>query len=175
MNKLIAAALLLAAPAAALAQNPNRVYTSPGLPSREALDRLNLKLAWRAYVPTDHRRDGLYSVQLVDDQLLVQTRSGSVVAVGAHDGVVQWRTNFDMPYRVNHALGHNSKLLFATRAATLYAIDRSSGQVAWSYPLPGGASAAAAADEERLYIPLGTGQLYVYEIPQPAKKKEVVK
>src|SRR3989442_15151423 len=101
MNKLIAAAALLLVPAAAFAQNPTRVYPSAGLPSREALDRPNLKLAWRPYVPPDHRRDGLYSVQLVDDQVFVQTRSGSVVAIGAHDGVLQWRTNFDVPYRVN--------------------------------------------------------------------------
>lgn len=175
MKKLLAAAALLLVPAAALAQNANRVYTSPGVPSREALDRLHLKMAWRAYVPTDHRRDGLYSVQLVDDQIFVQTRSGTVVALNARDGVVQWQTTFDVPYRTNHGLGHNAKLLFATRAATLYGIDRYSGQVAWSLPLPGGPSAAAAADDERVFVPLGTGQLYAYEIPQPAKKKEVIK
>src|SRR5205823_13674985 len=121
MNKLIAVALLLLAPAAALAQNPNRVYTSPGVPSREALDRLNLKMAWRAYLPTDQRRDGIYSVQLIDDQVVVQTRSGSIVSMNALDGVTQWRASFDVPYRVNNVLGYNSKLVFATRAATMYA------------------------------------------------------
>ena len=170
MNKLIALAVLLLVPAATCAQNFNRVYTSPALPSREALDQLNLKLAWRTYLPTDGRQDGVFSVQLADDQVLVQTRSGSIVALNPRDGSTLWRAYLDVPYRVNTVLGWNAHLIFATRATTLFAVDRATGQVAWSFPLPGGPTAAAAADDERVFITLGTGRLFAYEIPQAAKK-----
>src|SRR5438477_9138309 len=124
MKKFIALALLALAPAVASAQNYKRVYATPGVPSRDALDRLNLKLGWRTYVPTDHRRDGIFSVQLADDQVLVQTRSGTIAALNANDGSTLWRVNLDVPYRVSTVLGYNAKLIFATRATTLYAVDR---------------------------------------------------
>lgn len=174
MNKSIALAALLLAPVAASAQNFKKVYASPGLPAREALDRVNLKLAWRTYVPTDHRRDGIFSVQLADDQVLVQTRSGSIMALNSQNGSTLWRANLDIPYRVNTVLGWNGQLIFATRATTLYALERATGHVSWSFPLPGGPTAAPAADDERVFIPLGTGRLYAYEIPQPAKTAAVV-
>src|SRR5438128_6587354 len=101
MNKLIALVVLLLAPAVAISQNFKQVYAAPGVPSREDLGRLNLKLAWRVYLPLDRRRDGIFSVQLADDQVLVQTRSGAIVALNAADGSTLWRAPLDVPYRVN--------------------------------------------------------------------------
>jgi outer membrane protein assembly factor BamB len=174
MKKLMALAALLLVHSAAFGQNTNRVYTQPSIPSREALDRLNLKLAWRTYLPTDRRRDGIYSVQLADDQVLVQTRSGMITALSAADGSTLWRANFDVAYHVNNLLGFNAKLVLATRMATLYALDRRTGQMVWSLPLPGGPSAAPAADDEYVYVPLSTGHMYTYVLPQPMRKEAAV-
>ncbi len=174
MNRLIALAALLLAPTVAPSQNFKHVYSSPGAPSREDLARLNLKLAWRAYLPTDHRRDGIFSVQVADDQILVQTRSGAIVALNAATGSTLWRASLDVPYRVNNVLAYNTKLVFATRATTMYAVDRATGQVVWSFSLPGGPSAAPAADDLHVFITLSNSHLYAYEIPQAAKKEAVV-
>ena len=46
-----AAWLLAGAGAWAQPQPATRVYTQPAIPTREALDRLNLQLAWRTYLP----------------------------------------------------------------------------------------------------------------------------
>src|SRR5437868_122503 len=75
-----------------------REYTSPRGLSAEALNRLNLTLAWKTRVPTESTRDGLLSVQLVPGekatgyQVLVQTLRGYVVALDPETGVTQWRT-----------------------------------------------------------------------------------
>ena len=70
------------------AQSPARLYTQPPVPTPETLDRLNLKLAWRTYLPTEGRRDGIFSVQIPErvqkpgELVLVQTRSAAVMAFG---------------------------------------------------------------------------------------------
>ena len=58
-----------------------RVWSQPAPPSREALDRLNLQQDWAVYVPMDGRLDGFASIQVVGNELIVQTRSGMVDAI----------------------------------------------------------------------------------------------
>src|SRR5579871_5514310 len=83
-------ALLGLAGAAAQAQTV-RQYTRPTVPPPEVLDRYNLRLAWRVYVPTDRLRDGLYSVQPLENEVLVQTISGAVVSLNLADGFTRWQ------------------------------------------------------------------------------------
>src|ERR1051325_6267762 len=89
------AILVLVLPTLALAQpDPIRVYTTPAPLSRDALYRLNLTQAWRVKIPTDGRRDGLFSVQIIpgkdpakdNPQLVVQTLSGTVTLLDAETG-----------------------------------------------------------------------------------------
>lgn len=90
-------AVLLGAAALATAGERSRRYSEPAVPSREALDRLNLKLAWRTYVPTDGRRDGLESVQVIDhDQVLVQTRGGETTLLDGTDGATLWHAHLGL-------------------------------------------------------------------------------
>ncbi len=155
------------------AQNPSRLYTEPALPSTEVLDRLNLKIMWRVYLPTDRRRDGIFSVQVPDrfgqpaQQIFVQTRSGVVLALDASTGTIAWRARFGTPYAVTQLLGYNSKLVFAINGVQLIALSRETGQIQWEFALPHAPAAAPVADEERIFIPLGTGRLYAYELPKP--------
>src|SRR5262245_57114238 len=71
----------------------SRLYTNPLPPPREILDRLNLELAWRTYVPVEGRQDGLFTVQLVDGELYVQTHGGLVQKLDAETGREKWRTS----------------------------------------------------------------------------------
>src|SRR4051812_1704336 len=51
----------------------DKIYSRPEIPSKEALDRLNLHLAWRAYVPTEGGRDALIHTVLEGRDLIVLT------------------------------------------------------------------------------------------------------
>ena len=111
MNKLLRlpAVLILAVVVTPVpAQEASRLYTVPALPPQEALDRLRLQTAWTARVPTDGRRDGLYSVQLARaghrDGHPVQTRSGGVTALDGTTGRTRWTTRVGTPYRVAQPL-----------------------------------------------------------------------
>src|SRR5947209_1876443 len=97
--------VLMLAAAMGRAQGPSDVYTRPAVPPREVLDRLNLQLGWRVYVPTEGKRDGLFSIQLDDKQVFVQTRSGLVTALDLETGVTQWRARVGNPYPSQVQLG----------------------------------------------------------------------
>jgi outer membrane protein assembly factor BamB len=175
MKKLIGAVLgILLVGATVSAQDLTRAYTRPSVPYSDDLARLNLQLSWRNYVPTDGKRDGIFSFHLVEQpktankQILLQMRSGAIFALDAMTGMTQWRARVGNPYAVSLPLGYNSKLVFAVQGIHLYALNRATGQIQWEYFLPHGATTAPAADEERFYVTLTTGKVQAYSLPNAA-------
>jgi outer membrane protein assembly factor BamB len=148
------------------AQLLSREYSNPSVPSRAALDRVNLEMAWRRYLPVEGRRDGIFSIQQLDQkQMMVQTVSGVIVALEADTGVLQWKTRVGNPYQATQPLGFNPKQIFAVRGDRVFAIDRATGRTLWRFIMPTGASAAPLADEYGLYLSLANGRIYAYELP----------
>ncbi len=150
---------------AAPAQDPAyQLYTNPSTPPREALDRLNLTLGWRAYVPVQGRRDGILTAQLVDGELYVQTRMGMVIKLDAETGREQWRNVAGTAFKPTHELGFNKTAVFVVSGTWLFAMDRATGRQLWEYNLPSAPSAAPAADDKLVYLSLGSGHIYTYRI-----------
>src|SRR5258708_3998573 len=81
--KLASVVLAVVSAAPLHAEDMTQVYTRSEPPPREALERLNLKLGWSLYLPVEGLRDGIFSIQLVEKEILVQTRSGLIVVVDA--------------------------------------------------------------------------------------------
>src|SRR5438874_8641980 len=131
------------------AQSPARTYSRPAVPAREILDRLNLNLAWYSYLPVDGYRDGLFSMQILENQLLVLMRSGEILSLDAASGAIQWRTRVGQPYVPPAGFGSNARSLFVAKGVTLYALDRSSGNLQWEFGLPAAPSASPVVDDER--------------------------
>jgi outer membrane protein assembly factor BamB len=151
-----------------LAQELPRIFSRPRIPTPEALNGLGLQLAWRTFVPTDGRRDGLFSVQVLDDMVLVQTYSGAMVALDLADGGSRWRTQVGIAYRTTHRPAVNAGSVVVYNGIVLYGLDRKTGQVQWQFSPQRGPSAAPAADNERIYLPLGRGRLDTFEVPRAA-------
>ena len=164
-------AVLVAAAIVAGQENLARLYTHPLTPPDEALERLHLKLAWRSYIPTDGRRDGLLSVQILSDQILVQTRSGMLVALNPADGSAQWRAAIGLPYRALAPAAINDRSLFVYNGVRLFSLDRKTGQFQWELTPPNGPSAAPVANDKHLFLTLNTGLLDVYELPRVSQPR----
>ena len=128
--------------------------------------RLHLKTAWRTYIPTDGRRDGLLSVQILSDQILVQTRSGMLVSLNPLDGSAQWRAAVGLPYRALAPAAINGASVIVYNGARLYSLDRKTGQLQWDFAPPNGPAAGPVANDRRLFLTLNTGLLDVYELPE---------
>jgi outer membrane protein assembly factor BamB len=153
--------LLVVTPAPA--QILSRQFTNAHAPSRLALDPLNLKLAWRTYLPVSSIRDGIFSIQMLDSkQIVVQTVSGVIVSIDADTGVADWKASVGVPYRVGFQLGYNKKSIFAVRGDRIFSVDRVTGDVQWRFILPNALSAAPLADEEGVYLVLGANRIFAY-------------
>jgi outer membrane protein assembly factor BamB len=165
MNKLIAAmaTVVLTATTALADQYPN-VYTRPTVPPREALDRLDLKLGWRNFVPMDGEKDGIATIQLAGPDLLVQTRSGLVVSLDAETGELRWRVRPGLSYRNVMPLAWNAKSVIVVNTNVLCSLDRATGLLEWEYTLPGAPTAPPAVDERQIYLAVGSGKVVVYRM-----------
>jgi outer membrane protein assembly factor BamB len=173
MKKLLIVGLLLAAAGALPAQDPiRRLYTTPCVPPQEALDRLRLTAAWTATVPTEGRRDGLYSVQVLPrrggEDLLVQTRGGAIMMFDGETGRMRWLTRVGTPFRVSQPLAYNNGFVFVINNIQLYALDRATGRARWDFEMPSGASAPPVADEEQIYLAMTNGRFEAYTLPNLA-------
>jgi outer membrane protein assembly factor BamB len=145
----------------------SKLYSQPSPPPRELLDRLNLKMSFRAYVPMDGRRDGFATLQLHGSTLYAQTRSGLVALLDAETGATLWRARVGRPYVAVHALAFNSREVYVVNNVYLYALDRRTGAENWRFRLPEGVAAAPVADENMIFVPSQTGRLTAYLLPRP--------
>jgi outer membrane protein assembly factor BamB len=167
MSKFIGAglAILLAATTAA-AQDP-KLYSTPSLPSREVLDRLNLRMAWSASVPMDGRRDGFASIQFNNGQVIAQTRSGVISAFDAETGKALWSVTAGKAYDTSFPPTFNSKSVLVVNGVHLAAIDRNTGALQWQHRMLIGVSAAPVADEYQIYITAASGRVAAFQLPSP--------
>jgi outer membrane protein assembly factor BamB len=173
-------ALVVLAVGTARSQERVSIYSNPSVPSREVLDRLNLDLSWTAHIPMENRRDGLFSVQMIETdlvrinrkndvelvpQIAVQTRSGLVALLNRKTGEVMWQTRVGRPNPALQPLAFDSRAVFHTQGANLYALDRANGSLLWETELPTGLVAAPVADESQIYLALADGRLRAYLTP----------
>jgi outer membrane protein assembly factor BamB len=153
--------------ACAWAQPPTatRVYTQPAIPGREALDRLNLQLTWRTYLPVGSPKDGIGTVQHLGEQIFVQLRSGLVIAIDPNTGDQQWRAAVGEAYPVIRPLGYNDDVVLVTNGTRIYGLDRATGRQQWVLDLPLVPSTPPVADAERVYVVGGNGRITAYALP----------
>lgn len=151
-------------------QTPIKITTAPKLPNREALDRMNLTVAWHARVHVDGTKDGVASVQILpgkSNQILVQTYKGGVFLYDADRGDLIWKTQVGVPYWAPQPAGFNSHSIFVTRRKTLHVLNRFDGaqrvftyyprlkHYEFGYELLHTPNAGLVVDEESVYISMG--------------------
>jgi outer membrane protein assembly factor BamB len=115
----------------------------------------------------DGRQDGFVTVQLQGRDMFVQTRSGLVALIDAETGATTWRQRVGRSYVAEHALAFNSREVYVINNVYLFALDRLTGAVNWSFRLPEGVASPPVADENMLYIAFVTGLLNAYMLPRP--------
>lgn len=149
-----------------------RIFSQPDIPSQEVLDRLNLKMMWRAFSPMEGKRDGYHDIQISENQVIAQTRSGTIIVFNSETGEVVWKTNFGKPYEVFFNLAYNDKFVFAVNENDLYAFDRKNGNVAWQSSFGIAISAPPSVDKHHLFLSGSNGRIYCYALPLFKKNGE---
>jgi outer membrane protein assembly factor BamB len=173
MKKLMAtmAAVVLTA-TTAFAQHYPDIYTRPTVPPREALDRLDLVLGWRTFVPMDGQKDGIAAIQLAGKDMFVQTRSGLVVSLDAETGATRWSVRPGNPYRSVLPVAWNAKSVIGVSSNKMASLDRNTGMLEWEFTLPSTPTAPPAVDERQVYLAVGSGRVVVYRMLNAAPETE---
>lgn len=151
-----------------------KIFTQPDIPSQEVLDRLNLKMMWKAFSPMEGKRDGYHDVQVSDSQIIAQTRSGTIIVFNSETGEVIWKTNFGKPYQVVYNLAFNDKFIFAVNENDIYALDRKTGNISWQSTFGISISAPPSVDKSHLYLSGSNGRIYCYALPMFKKNGEFI-
>lgn len=168
MKKLLALATMVLTAGTIHAQAPKSpIYSRPQLPSTEALTRLNLKQAWRTYLPTGGSRDGVATVQVMGDRLYIQLRNGAILALNADTGQTLWRSRVGQTYNVTQPLGFNFDTVFVANGSRVYGLDRATGGLKYELNVPNIPTAPPVADADRLYLCVTGNRLLVYGLPVP--------
>ena len=167
MKKLLSAGcVLLLAAAATASDDPLRIWSQPPPPSREALDRLNLQLAWAVHVPMDGRRDGFSDIEIVGDQVLVQTRSGLVTLLDAENGGrALWRSRPGRAYEAVLPPAYNTRTIFTTDSGNIFALDRDTGSLQFTHSMSVALSAPLQVDDSRIFFSTVQRRTVAFRLP----------
>ncbi len=142
-------------------------------PDRAALDRLNLRNEWTAYVPLEGAKDAIGTVQVIDDtQVLVQTRAGLLIAFDANSGAKLWTFHYPAGYSALYQVAVTDQFVFAVNVSRLFCIHRYTGVLEFNYELPGYATTGPAADRDTVYLTLSGTKVVAYRFPSLIRVEE---
>ena len=165
MRKALLALTSIAFGGAVLAQSAP-TYSRAVPPSKEALDRLNLKTDWSLTIPMSGQGDGLARVQILDeDQIAVQTKAGLLVLLDEHTGRTQWKYKYPAAFSSGFGVAVSQKFLFAVNVAKLYCFHRYTGLLEFEFDLPEAPSASPIADGTQIYMAFTGSKLMTFQLP----------
>jgi outer membrane protein assembly factor BamB len=115
------------------------------------------------------KKDGVATIQLVGDLLVVQLRSGTMVAYDAERGTVRWHVHPGQPYPpVVQNATVDDRYVITVRDVRMFAYDRRDGHLEWMYELTTIPSSPPVSDGERVFITIGGNQVTAFELPARA-------
>lgn len=102
---------------------------------------------------------------IADDAVYFVTERGRVVALDLGKGEERWRVNL-AGTPTSTPVPHRESVLVTTARDTLYRIEGGSGKIAARVALPATVSAAPALVADTVYLPLQTGDVVAYQLPE---------
>jgi outer membrane protein assembly factor BamB len=134
------------------------------LPSDVMLGRLGLQRAWWAHATIDSTRDRL-KYFISDERISVaQSETGMVSAFDNANGHRLWTVQIGDPHEVRFRAVTNDHLVLIISGADMYALNKFTGDVAWTVKVPTAVSTPPGLDETRAYVGSVTGAIYAYDL-----------
>ncbi len=165
MRLFLAMAILSMAGSAAFAQQ-SPTFSRAVPPSKDALERLNLKADWSFYAPVSGQSDGLAKVQILDEfQIAVQTKAGLLCLVDQSTGRLLWKYKYPAKFSGGFGVAVNEKFLFAVNVSKLYCFHRYTGVMEFEFDLPEAPSASPVADGSQVYISFTGAKVMAFQLP----------
>lgn len=152
---LVALALLVILPSMGVAEQ---------LISNHAAARLGLKRAWFTQVRVDPARHKVVHWVLDKDEIIALTSAGTIQAINAETGKIQWTTEVGLGHAPAAGVAVNSKYVALVGAGRIFILDRTDGHHLWSREIGGVSSAAPALSKKYAYVVLVSGRVEGYRL-----------
>src|SRR5262249_54597713 len=123
------------------------------VPTRRALERLQLEKHWMSVVPVGIS-EKVTRFNVADTHLFAQTSGGHLHAYDAETSQYQWGVRLSETNTNALRASVNSDMVFVTALKTLHALDRRTGRPVWNVELEGLPSAGPICDEETVAVGL---------------------
>ncbi len=154
---LLTMSLLTACPASA--QLNSGISGESLLPSSRDLDRLNLTVAWKNFLPMSSKSDGLATVQIIEKQIFVQTRNNVLVVFDETTGDELSRIAMTKRNLPVFPVAVNRDVVLAVNGPHLHIYDRRNGKQKYVVDLPSTVAAGLAADQHQCFIVLSNERI----------------
>jgi len=139
---------------------------------QETAQLYGLQRAWATRIELDPSRGRLVNLRLESGLLLAQTDQAAIHVLDAETRETLWIGHIGRPGSVTSAPTANEKYVASTSGGELFLFDRPTGRVLWSRKLQSVPIAGPAISNERVYVPLVSGMITTFRLPDPNRKDE---
>ncbi|MEX2558310.1 MAG: PQQ-binding-like beta-propeller repeat protein, partial [Pirellulales bacterium] len=122
---------------------------------------------WLTQVELDRSRGRIAYVSLEDGLLMVQTDQATIQVMDAETRRTLWIAHVGRPHYPVTPPAANDRFVVTSNGAHLYLFDRDTGRLVWEKRLNGVPSAGVAISHNRAYVPLTSGVVMSYLLPDP--------
>jgi outer membrane protein assembly factor BamB len=140
--------------------------------SQEAAQRYGLERAWATQVELDPARGRVAHITLQAGLLLVQTDQATVHVLDAETRKTVWIGHVGEPGAVTVPPAANDKYVVSANGSILFLFDRATGKVLWTRKMGSVPSAGPAISNDRIYVPMVSGMLSAYRLPNLNRQGE---
>lgn len=159
--RIVATVALVAGSQAAFAQSRN---TDRLLPTQQQLSRFGLERAWWNQATLNPARDKVRHISIDEETVYIISTSGVLTAFDSETGQKRWALTLGRYDQPSYPVVSNEKLAMVVVGSTLYAIEKKSGNTAWTLVLPGQTSTSPGVDENQVYVGGLDGSVYAFSL-----------
>ena len=134
------------------------------LPSDVMLGRLGLQRAWWSQAAIDPYRDRVRTFISDEQVTIVQSVGGMVTAIDNTNGHRRWAVQVGDAHEVRMPAVTNERLVLIISGTVMYALHKSTGNVAWQVAIPTAASTSPGLDDTRAYVGSVNGTVYAFDL-----------
>lgn len=105
--------------------------------------------------------------------LLVQTDRAMLHAIDGETGRTLWAQRIGSPRHPSTEPAANDEYVAVLNGSTLFVIERASGKLKWEKRVSGAPGAGPALSDNRVFVPMATGEIEVYLIDEPNQPRQI--
>ena len=137
--------------------------SGPRITPEAYLNRAGLTRSWWGQAVTNAQRDRLLYMTSDDTSVYLQTSSGLVTAFDTETGRRRWGTQVGQSDRPTYPLSVDGNNLLIVNGMDLSSIDSVSGDVRWSFKLPGQPASSPSGLGGMIYVGFLDGSLFAFD------------